>query len=97
MKDIECLKVTSKCNINVIIITHSNINFSNAIPKSNHCGRDWSRFDQENCVVGYFSVNWDNLLLSSNTNIEKSCKTFLEKFESLFDTYAPPKKFLTFN
>ena len=31
-------------------------------------------------------------MVSSNTNTEISLKTFLEKFESLLDTYAPLKK-----
>ena len=53
-------------------------NFFNAsYPKSNNYEREWSGFDQENFVLDYFSVNWDNFLLSSNTNTEKS---FLEKF-----------------
>ena len=30
-------------------------------------------------------------MLSSNTNTKKSYKTFLEKFESLLETYAPLK------
>ena len=67
--------------------------FCNAsYPKSNNYERGWSRFDQENFVLDYFSVEWDNVLLSPNTNTEKSYKTFLEKFESLLDTYAPLKK-----
>ena len=44
-------------------------------------------------VPDYFSVEWDNFLLSPNRNTEKSYKTFLEKFESLPDTYAPLKNF----
>ena len=47
--------------------------------------------------TGHFSVEWDNFLLSSETNTEKSYKTFLENFESLLDTYAPLKKFLKIN
>ena len=69
-----------------------NIFFNVSYPKSNNYERDWSRFDQENFVLDYFSVEWDNVLLSPNTNTEKSYKTFLEKFESLLDTYAPLKK-----
>ena len=60
--------------------------------KSNNFERDWWRFDQENFVLDYFSVEWDNFLLSSNTNTETSYETFLEKFESLLDTYTPLKK-----
>ena len=36
-------------------------------------------------------------MLSSNTKTEKYYETFLEKFESLLDTYAPLKKFLKIN
>ena len=66
--------------------------FNASYPKSNNHERDWSRFDQANFVLDNFSVEWDNFLPSSNTNTEKSYKTFLEKFESLLDTYAPLKK-----
>ena len=66
--------------------------FNASYPKSNNYERDRSRFDQENFVLDYFSVEWDNLLLSPNTNTEKPYKTFLEKFESLLDNYAPLKK-----
>ena len=71
-----------------------NIFFNASYPKSNNYERDWPRFDQENFVLDYFSVEWDNFLLSSNTSTEKSYKTFLEKFESLLDTYAPLKKII---
>ena len=69
-----------------------NIFFNASYPKSNNYERDWSRFDQENFVLDYFSVEWDNVFLSPNTNTEKSYKTFLEKFESLLDTYTSLKK-----
>ena len=69
-----------------------NIFFNASYPKSNNYKRDWPRFDQENFVLDYFSVGRDNILLSPNTNTEKSYKTFLEKFESLLDTYAPLNK-----
>ena len=69
--------------------------FFNAFyPKSNNYERDWSRYDQENLVLDYFSVNRNNLWLSSKTNTEKSYKTFLERFEPLLNTYATLKKFL---
>ena len=48
-----------------------NIFFNASYPISNNYERDWPRFDQENFVVDYFSVNWDNLLLSSNRSTEK--------------------------
>ena len=67
-----------------------NIFFNGSYPKSNNYERDWWRIDQENFVLDYFPVNWDNLSLSSETNTEKSYKTFL-------DTYALPKRFLKIN
>ena len=63
-----------------------NVFFNASYPKSNNYERNWSRFDQENVVLDYFSVNWNSLLLASNASTEKSYKTFLEKFESLLDT-----------
>ena len=74
------------------ILVARNIYFNASYRKSNNCERDWSRFDQENFVLDYFSVNWDNLLFLSNTKSEKSYKIFFEKFESLLDTYATLKK-----
>ena len=53
-----------------------NIFFNVSYPKSNNYERDWSRFDQQNFVLDYFSVNWDNILVSSNTNTGKSYKNF---------------------
>ena len=44
----------------------SDIFFNASYPKSNSYEKDWSRFDQDNFVLDYFSINWDNLLLSSN-------------------------------
>ena len=69
-----------------------NIFFNASYPKSNSHERDWSRFDQENLALDYFSVEWDNSLLSPSTNTDKSFKTFLEKSESLLDTYAKISK-----
>ena len=67
------------------LVTHI-VCFNASYPKSNNYERDWSKFDQKNFVLDYFSVNLDNILLSSNKNTGKSYKTFLEKFESLLDT-----------
>ena len=41
---------------------------------------------EENFVIDYFLVEWDNFLLSSNTNSERSYITFLEMVKSLLDT-----------
>ena len=69
-----------------------NIFFNSSYTKSNNYEKDWSRFDQKNFVLEYFSVSLDNIMLSSDTNTKKFYKNFLEKFESLFETYSPLKK-----
>ena len=69
-----------------------NVFFNASYPRSNNYERNRSRFNQENFVLDHFSIEWDNVLLLSNTNTEKSYKTFLEKFESLLDIYAPLKR-----
>ena len=58
-----------------------NIFFNSSYLNSNNNEIDWSKFDQENFLLDYFSVDWDNVLLSSSKTIGKSHKTFLEKFE----------------
>ena len=56
-----------------------NIFFNASHPRSNNYETDWSRCDQENFVLDCFSVEWDNFLLSSNTNTEKSYKLSLKR------------------
>ena len=69
-----------------------NIFFNSSYPNCNKYEIDWSRFGQENFVLDYFSVDWDNVLLTSNMNIDVLYKTFLEKTKPLLDNYAPLKK-----
>ena len=76
------------------ILVAPNAFFNASYPTSNNYERDWSRFDQENLLLDYFSVEWDNFLLSSNANTKKSYTIFLEKFEFLVDTDASLKKLL---
>ena len=42
----------------------------NSYPKSNKYERDWSRSDQANLVLDYFSTGCDNVMLASNMNID---------------------------
>ena len=56
--------------------THSffiapNIFLNSSTPSYNKYDRNWSRFDQENFALDYFSVNCDNLMLVSNMNVDK--------------------------
>ena len=60
--------------------------------KSNIYERDWSKFDRENFIADYFSVEWEDLLKVNELNGDKSTKTFLDKINMLLDIYAPLKR-----
>ena len=44
--------------------------------KSNIYERDWSKFDRENFILDYFSVEWEDLLKIDELNADKSTKKF---------------------
>ena len=60
--------------------------------KSNIYERDWSKFDQENFILDFFSVDWEDLLKVNELNADNSTKTYLDKINILLDTYAPFKR-----
>ena len=60
--------------------------------KSNIYERDWSKFDQENFILDYFSVDWEDLLKIDELNVDNSTKIHLDKINMLIDTYAPLKR-----
>ena len=60
--------------------------------KSNIYERDWSKFDQENFILDYFSVDWEDLLKIDELNADNSIKIYLDKINMLLDTYAPLKR-----
>ena len=60
--------------------------------KSNIYERAWSKFDRENFILDYFSIDWEDLLKIDELNADNSTKTYLDKVNMLLDTYAPLKK-----
>ena len=60
--------------------------------KSNIYERDWSKFDQKNFILDYFSVDWEDLLKINELNTDNSTKIYLDQINMLLDTYAPLKK-----
>ena len=60
--------------------------------KSNIYETDWSIFDQENFILDYFSVDWENLLKIDELNVDNSTKIYLDKINMLIDTYASLKR-----
>ena len=60
--------------------------------KSNIYERDWSNFDQENFILDYFSINWNETHKIEKQNIDYSTEVFLNKINELLDNFAPFKK-----
>ena len=56
--------------------------------KSSIYERDWSTFDQENFILDYFSVDWENLLKIDELNVDISTKIYLDKINMLLDAYV---------
>ena len=59
--------------------------------KSNIYEQDWSKFDQENFILDYFSVDLEDLLKTDELN-DNSTRMYLDKVNMLLDTYAPLKR-----
>ena len=57
--------------------------------KYNICEWDWSKFAQENFILDYFSVDWDDLLKTDELNADNSTRMYLDQINILLDTYAP--------
>ena len=60
--------------------------------KSNIYERDRSKFDRENFIIDYFSVEWEDLLKNDELIADKSTKKFLDKINMLLDAYALLKR-----
>ena len=60
--------------------------------KYNFYERDWSKFDRQNFILDYFSVDWEDLLKIDKLNAENSTKMYLDAINMLLDTYAPLKR-----
>ena len=44
--------------------------------KSNIYERDWSKFDRENFILDYFSIDWEDLLNIDELNVDNLTKMF---------------------
>ena len=60
--------------------------------KYNIYERDWSKFDRENFILDYFSVDWEDLLKTDKLNADNSTKMYVDAINMLLDTYAPLKR-----
>ena len=56
-----------------------------------------SKFDRENFILDYFSVDWEDLLKIDELYADSPTKMFLDKINMLLDTYEPLKKVKEYN
>ena len=52
----------------------------------------WFKFDQEKIILHDLSIDWENLIKPNHGNAEQSSVSFLTRFNSILDLYAPLKK-----
>ena len=60
--------------------------------KANIYEQDWSKFDWENFILDYFSIDWEDLLKSDELNVDNSMQMSLEKINVLLGIYALLKR-----
>ena len=60
--------------------------------KFNIYGSNWSKFDRENFILDYFSIDWSKTLKIEEQNIVYSTEIFLNKISELLDNVEPVKK-----
>ena len=60
--------------------------------KSNIYQQDWSKFDQENFILDYFSVDWEDSFKTDELNADSSTRMYLGKINMMLDAYAPLKR-----
>ena len=62
--------------------------------KSNYFERDWSNFNQQNFILDYFSVNWENVInvMSLKNDVNHTLQSFFDSVNDLLKIHAPYKK-----
>ena len=60
--------------------------------KFNIYERDWSNFDQENCILDYFYIDYNEMLKIEEQNIDYSTEISYNKINELIDNFAHFKK-----
>ena len=86
-------------NITATILEHlpqflidPDIFFNPPSTKLNIFEKDWSKFEQENFLLDYLSLDWENLIKSNNGSVDQFFVSFLTRFNSILDLYASLKK-----
>ena len=62
------------------------------INKSNYFERDGSNYNQEDFILDYFSVKWENIANLQKHNVNHSLQNFCDSVNDLLKIHAPYKK-----
>ena len=60
--------------------------------KENIYKRNWKKFDQENFIMDFLAVNWDDILKTKEGNTDLSFDIFYSKINELLNKYVPITK-----
>ena len=63
--------------------------------KCNIYQRNWSKFDHKKIILDYTLVYWEDLLKTDELITDNSTKLYLDKINTLWDTYVPLKRIKT--
>ena len=54
--------------------------------------RNWKMFDQENFIMDFLAINWDDILKTNEGNTDLSFDIFYSKISELLNKYLPVTK-----
>ena len=60
--------------------------------KSNYFERNWRKFNQDNFILDYFSINWKNTINLQKNDVDHSLQSFFDSVNDLLKIHAPYKK-----
>ena len=65
-----------RCYYSLLLLIVVNIFFNSTYKKFNIYEKDWSKFDEENFTINYFSIDWDKTLKIKEQNIDYYAEYF---------------------
>ena len=60
-------------------------------PINEHSFRDWSKFNQEQFLLDYFDIDWDETLKINKQDVDTSFNSFLTAINNIIDKHVPIK------
>ena len=65
-----------------------NLNMNSNL-KHNNFKRNWSKLEQENFILDFLEINWNNTLSLKEQNVDISFNNFYNSINNLIDKHAP--------